>query len=104
MTAGTPVTGGEAVVISRRRQDQRQAVGRTALDDPDTDNDGLTDAEEEYHGTDPFDPDSDGDGFTDAKEIAEGSDPLDSDSHPTVEIFMDGFENGDILAWSSTVP
>jgi poly(3-hydroxybutyrate) depolymerase len=49
--------------------------------DPDSDNDGLTDAEEATAGTDPNDPDSDGDGLSDGKEVNElGTDPNDSNS------------------------
>ncbi len=45
--------------------------------DPDSDSDGLTDAEEVSHGTDPLDVDSDGDGFSDGAEVEAGSDPTD---------------------------
>jgi hypothetical protein len=41
----------------------------------DTDNDGLTDAEEAIFGTDSSVPDSDGDGFTDGSEVKSGYDP-----------------------------
>jgi hypothetical protein len=37
--------------------------------DPDTDGDGLTDAEEAILGTDPENPDTDGDGLTDGEEV-----------------------------------
>lgn len=43
---------------------------------PDTDGDGLTDAEEHVHGTDPLDTDTDGDGISDGAEVAGGTDPL----------------------------
>lgn len=42
---------------------------------PDTDGDGLTDAEEVLYGTDPTNPDTDGDGVNDGDEIAAGTDP-----------------------------
>ncbi len=45
--------------------------------DPDSDTDGLTDAEEVSHGTDPLNVDSDGDGFSDGAEVEAGSDPTD---------------------------
>jgi len=60
-------------------------------DDPDvdpnkdTDGDGLTDAEEEFYGTDPNNPDTDGDGFSDFEEIVAGTDPLDPLSYPRSE-------------------
>lgn len=46
----------------------------------DSDEDGLSDAEEARRGTDPADPDSDDDGRTDAEEINDGTDPLDPGS------------------------
>jgi len=42
----------------------------------DSDHDGLTNAEEALHHTDPFNPDTDGDGMPDAWEIKWGLDPL----------------------------
>jgi hypothetical protein len=48
----------------------------------DSDEDGLTDADEVGFGTDPDNPDSDNDGFTDGDEIAQGADPLSGDDHP----------------------
>lgn len=77
---------------------------------PDTDHDGMSDADEAQNGTDPNDPsdadedrdsdgmsngdevvagsnpnnaDSDGDGFSDGEEVALGYNPIDSTSHPT---------------------
>ncbi|RKG86455.1 DUF11 domain-containing protein [Corallococcus sp. CA049B] len=47
----------------------------------DADNDGLTDAEEAQHGTDPRNADTDGDGLSDGVEVHSGrTDPLDDDS------------------------
>ncbi|MCB8920181.1 MAG: protein kinase [Ardenticatenaceae bacterium] len=52
----------------------------TAVTD-DTDNDGLTDSQEEALGTDPNNPDTDGDGLTDGEEMLQwGSDPRKRDS------------------------
>ena len=42
-------------------------------DEPDSDNDGLTDAEEAVLGTDPNDADTDNDGINDGDEVAAGS-------------------------------
>lgn len=50
-----------------------------AADSTDSDNDGLSDAEEEALGTDPDNPDSDGDGILDGDEILLGTDPNESD-------------------------
>lgn len=55
-------------------------LAETTEDTTDTDNDGLTDAQEAELGTDPNNPDSDGDGYLDVHEITEGTDPLDSES------------------------
>ena len=48
----------------------------TGTDFPDTDEDGLTDAEEFLHGTNKNDPDSDDDGASDGAEVAAGTNPL----------------------------
>ena len=48
----------------------------------DSDGDGLTDAEEEFYGTDPYKKDTDGDGWDDYKEIQQGTDPLDANDYP----------------------
>lgn len=44
--------------------------------DKDWDNDGLTNREESYWGTDPNNSDTDGDGYLDGEEVASGHDPL----------------------------
>jgi alpha-tubulin suppressor-like RCC1 family protein len=46
----------------------------------DADGDGLNDGDEVAHGTDPFNGDTDGDGIGDAVEVASGLDPLKSDT------------------------
>jgi catechol 2,3-dioxygenase-like lactoylglutathione lyase family enzyme len=48
----------------------------------DSDNDGLTDSEEQVGGTDPNDPDSDQDGWLDGEEVAAGTNPLWDGHHP----------------------
>ena len=54
----------------------------TNPNDPDTDDDGLSDgAEVNTHGTDPLNPDTDGDGLLDGAEVnTHGTDPLDPDT------------------------
>lgn len=42
----------------------------------DTDNDGLTDEQEEIYGTDRINPDTDGDGYLDGEEVENGFNPL----------------------------
>ncbi len=47
----------------------------------DSDRDGLSDAREEYYGTDPLNADSDGDGINDYRELVDfGTDPLNADT------------------------
>ena len=59
-------------------------------DNTDTDGDGLTDAEEDFYGTDKEKADTDGDGLTDDKETnIFGTNPLESDSD------KDGTNDGD---------
>jgi len=55
-------------------------------DDPD--HDGLTNAEEFEHGTDPHNSDTDGDGVSDASEVDQGNDPLDPNDTPTADWFV----------------
>ncbi len=50
----------------------------------DSDQDGLRDADELKHGTFPREPDSDGDGATDSEEVNHGTDPLSSATSPAV--------------------
>lgn len=61
----------------------------------DSDGDGLTDANEETHGTYPYDHDTDGDGYSDGEEVTAGSDPLDWESVPTDGV--DGVWNDDFF-------
>ena len=51
-----------------------------AANQRDSDNDGLTDEEEETLGTNPFDSDTDGDDLNDGQEINLGTDPNDADT------------------------
>lgn len=47
-----------------------------AVEDPDSDKDGLADAIEVLLGADPTNPDSDGDGYKDGEEVNSGYNPL----------------------------
>ncbi len=65
----------------------------------DSDNDGLTDAQEFAAGTDPQRSDSDGDGIADGAEVAAGSDPLEN---PCLEVAGSEHTFEDIAGhWSS---
>jgi hypothetical protein len=61
----------------------------------DSDQDGLSDAQEAELGTDPLNADTDGDGVTDGQEISNGTDPLNPDTNG--DGILDGQEdnNGD---------
>ena len=62
----------------------------TAPTDPDTDGDGLTDADEALFGSDPNNVDTDSDGLNDAEEQQHGTDPLDNDTDD--DQLGDGYE------------
>ncbi|NQV90592.1 hypothetical protein HQ487_04290 [Candidatus Uhrbacteria bacterium] len=55
---------------------EEEVVEEETEADIDTDEDGLTDVEEETYGTDPENPDTDGDGYHDGEEVSTGHDPL----------------------------
>lgn len=55
-----------------------ELLGSAAPDD--ADGDGLSDADEANHGTDPQNPDSDRDGLNDAFEIEHGTNPIERDT------------------------
>ncbi len=61
----------------------------TNPNDPDTDDDGLSDGDEVELGVDPKDPDSDNDGISDGQEVLIGLDPKDADQD------RDGVLDGD---------
>ena len=65
---------------------EEEALG-TDPNNPDTDNDALSDGDEiNIHGTDPRDNDSDDDGFTDGEEVLAGANPLDETSFPFTRV------------------
>lgn len=63
----SPIFLKEKIVGEEKKEKQEIAPGIFAGQD--SDNDGLTDLEEEVYGTDPFNPDTDGDGYTDGWEL-----------------------------------
>jgi hypothetical protein len=77
--------------------------------DTDSDNDGLTDAEETTLGTDPTDLDTDGDGESDGVEVSGGSDPLDMDDTLagrgdfTFDLFPGGMDRTDTLQFDPQI-
>lgn len=73
----TPPTGG---IPATRTPAPMYPDNPFATDDEDIDGDGISDREEQTHGTDPCKRDSDRDGITDTDEIALGYDPLSPDS------------------------
>ena len=81
----TPYGNDKLLVLDRYDEDNTYYLLKSATasspNSVDTDNDGLTDAQEAltYH-TFPYCADSDNDGLTDAQEIQNATDPLNSDS------------------------
>jgi len=69
--------------------DIRFTVSQTPIDTTDTDNDGLTDAQEASLGTNPNSIDSDDDGVNDFDEVRQGTHPLTAEANIIV-----GFEDG----------
>jgi len=68
------------------------------VDDSDTDNDGLTDAQEKKLGSDPKEADTDNDGINDREEIGKNiDDPLDSDADGILNI-LDKDDDNDNLS------
>lgn len=63
----------------------------------DSDNDGLTDAQEAILGTDPNDSDTDDGGVNDGDEVANGTDPLDSTDDNQAPVDSDGDGLSDAL-------
>jgi hypothetical protein len=64
---------------SQEQQEIREpGIPVVTLSDRDTDEDGLSDAEEIRLGTSSFNPDTDGDGFSDFEEVRNGFNPLKS--------------------------
>jgi uncharacterized repeat protein (TIGR01451 family) len=82
--------------------DDNDDDGEADIFDEDDDNDGMPDWWENENGLDPLDAgdaddDPDMDGLTNLEEFLGGTDP--NELNP---IFIDGFESGDVSAWSSS--
>lgn len=75
-----------------------QPAGNGATDGLDPDQDGLTNSEERFYGTDPNQADTDGDGFNDGQEVRAGYDPL---SGGKLDSDNDGFPNPDERAFGT---
>ncbi|MGB7394412.1 MAG: Ig-like domain-containing protein, partial [Pricia sp.] len=93
------LTDGDLLNITVADQAGNQGTGIVTVSQ-DSDNDGLTDNEEDALGTDPNNPDSDGDGIDDGQEVTDNTDPLDDcDSSngtplPSTDCDNDGLGNG----------
>jgi hypothetical protein len=71
-----------------------QTYGTDPLD-ADTDRDGLSDGDEVLvHHTDPLDPDTDGGGVSDGDEVARGTDPLNADDDAAPKPVVGGYLGG----------
>lgn len=66
--------------LASQDQSDHDRDGRGDACDPDDDDDGLSDVDEQAHGTDPLRADSDRDGLGDGDEVARGTDPTKADS------------------------
>jgi energy-coupling factor transporter ATP-binding protein EcfA2 len=75
--------------------ESRQQATPSATPEPDTDGDGLLDAEEQRLGTDPANPDTDGDGLDDGEELSIGTLPTEADTD------RDGLSDGEEIIWST---
>jgi hypothetical protein len=75
ITVGTPFIAGNAATYGFPVAEAPKRFWRVKVEDVDTDNDGLSNAEEAQLGTDPNNPDTDGDGLGDKEEITEGTNP-----------------------------
>jgi hypothetical protein len=75
----------------------------TAIADPDSDGDGLTDSQEAALGTDPQNVDTDGDTYDDGDEVTANADPLDEDHHPYLGGWPIGACHDDPVATGSAV-
>jgi hypothetical protein len=83
--------------------DALEATMCTLDNDPDSDDDGLTDGEEDLNKngqkepseTDPCDADTDDDGWDDGAEVDAGSDPNDPASTPSPDTDSDGIPDAD---------
>lgn len=73
----------------------------TATNKMDTDEDGLSDGKEVNNlGTDPLNPDTDGDGMRDGNEVLAGTDPMNAASVFCIES-LDHGETGNLLRWGT---
>ena len=77
LPADDTVDGDDVVVAGDDDDDDDDPGGG-----PDSDGDGLSDAEEEALGTDPNNPDTDGDGYEDGEEVDGNTDPNHAGDHP----------------------
>ena len=78
-TDDVPVEPGDVDSDNDGLTDEEEEDLGTNPDNPDTDGDGLSDGDEVDRGTDPLKPDTDGDGISDGDEVDQGTDPLKAD-------------------------
>ena len=77
--------------------------GGAAAPAPDSDGDGLSDAEEAALGSDPHNPDTDGDGWTDLEEVEGFTDPTKKKDHPYTGGWAMGACRHDLVATGDAV-
>lgn len=90
-------TGGTTDTDDDGLDDLSEETFGTDPNNPDSDNDGLSDGEEVFiYGTDPNNADSDGDGVSDGEEVAAGLDPTNpDDGNPNIDSDGDGILDAD---------
>ena len=79
--------------IKTLQQQINQLTGQAPIQEPDSDNDGLSDSQELELGTDPHNPDTDSDGYLDGSEVANGYDPLIDEKKEQPQELQDEFTN-----------
>jgi hypothetical protein len=81
LPVGSPfIANGGEVTYGFEISEEDKCFWRVAVQDVDSDNDGLTNYEEILAGTNPYSADSDGDGLTDKEEAESGTDPNKADT------------------------
>ena len=99
LTVSTSAVAANAVIVATTAAGSSSIVAGAAnslivlLPNLDSDNDGLTNAQEITLGTDPLMPDTDGDGMWDGWEVHYGLNPLDPTDAPKPSKAADGLTN-----------
>ena len=99
-----PTTAGPATTVAPTTAAPTTEAPTTAAPAPDSDSDGIPDAQELLLGTDPAHPDTDRDGHYDGYETAFGLDPLDNLDFPCSSFTTCETCAGATLPWALAAP